>query len=124
MPRIDAPLATQMADTARPRQTNRDLRLQAEVVRSDALKGRETALPATPPAADDLRAAAARLKQVVEVASGRQLRFDIDDESDAFLVKIKDEANGEVIKQIPSEEVLDLRRRLDELVGMLVDKTV
>ena len=123
MPRIDAPIATQVADIARPRQAHRELRQQAEIARVAQDDGSALDLvAAAPPGADDLQASAERLKQVVEAASGRKLRFDIDDESRSFLVKVKDEQTGEVIKQIPSEAILDLRQRLDALVGMLVDE--
>jgi flagellar protein FlaG len=126
MPRIDAPIATQVADLVRPAQNGRDVQLQAETARAKTARpdpDEDGALSTATPSADDIRAAADQLKQVVEVASGRQLRFDIDDDTRSFLVKVKDQATGDVIKQIPSEEILSLRQRLDELVGMLVDKT-
>ena len=126
MPRIDAPLATQVADLVRPVQNGRDVQLQAETARAKTARpdpDEDGPLSTASPTADDIRAAADQLKQVVEVASGRQLRFDIDDDTRSLLVKVKDQATGDVIKQIPSEEILSLRQRLDELVGMLVDKT-
>jgi flagellar protein FlaG len=55
----------------------------------------------------------------------RNLSFTIDEDSGSTVVKVIDSASDEVIRQMPSEEILALRRRLsemsnDELRGVLV----
>ena len=45
-----------------------------------------------------------------------------DTDSGSFVIEIKD-AEGEVIKQFPPEKVLNLRRKLDDLAGVVVDET-
>jgi len=40
------------------------------------------------------------------------------------VVQIKNKDTNELIKQIPSEELLDIKERMEELTGMLFDKTV
>ena len=42
---------------------------------------------------------------------------------ETFLVKVKDMSTGDVIRQIPSKEILSLNQRINDLVGLLVDKT-
>lgn len=48
-----------------------------------------------------------------------ELRFEVDNESRQVKVKIVDPDTGEVIRQIPSEEILAIRKRMEDLVGVL-----
>ncbi len=48
-------------------------------------------------------------------ARNRDLNFSIDEKSDRSVVKVTDSESGEIIRQIPSEEVLALSERLKEL---------
>jgi flagellar protein FlaG len=47
----------------------------------------------------------------------RELQFKVDNDSGRTVVKVMDVENDEVIRQIPSEEVLALSKRLSELTG-------
>ena len=51
-----------------------------------------------------------------------KLGFVLHKETDDIIIEVKDRESGELIRQIPSEEVMELRNRLDELVGILFDK--
>ena len=53
---------------------------------------------------------------------GTRLTLALHKEPDAVVVEITDRQSGEVIRQFPPEEVLQIRKKLDELVGMLFDK--
>ncbi len=119
MSRIDASIATQVGETSRPRQSALEGRLQTEQAQRSAND------PASPKSvsADELRAVAAQMKQVVEIASGRKLSFRIDDSTDAMVVEVSDAMTNEVIKQIPGEAVLLMRERLEEMVGLMIDRT-
>jgi flagellar protein FlaG len=64
-------------------------------------------------------------------ASNRQLNFSFDESSERPVVKVTDAESGEVIRQIPTEEVLKLSERLRDLqselgntVGILFSKQV
>ncbi|MDR3432233.1 MAG: flagellar protein FlaG [Rouxiella aceris] len=59
-----------------------------------------------------------RVNSVVK-AMGRELDFSVDDETHARVVKVVDTQTHEVIKQIPSEEVLRFAAALDHLQGLL-----
>lgn len=50
-----------------------------------------------------------------------ELRFEVDSDSKEVIVKIVDPANDEVIRQIPSEELVAIRKRMKDLVGVLYD---
>ncbi len=52
------------------------------------------------------------------------IRFQIDDQSSEVVVKVVDKDSGEVIKQIPPEELVRMRERFDEIAGHLVEEVV
>ncbi len=120
MSRIDANISTQVADVVRPRQFADDSAQQLK--QSQQIASQQAEQGARPVPSDDLRAAAGQLKQVIEIASGRKLSFEIDDATEAIYVTIRDMTTGDVIKQIPSKEVLALHKRMNEMIGMLIDK--
>ncbi|MBI5643160.1 MAG: flagellar protein FlaG [Deltaproteobacteria bacterium] len=67
-------------------------------------------------------------KELEEIASDVQiqlkrlnteLRFELDKSSDEMVVKIIDPETDQVIRQIPSEELLAIRARMKDLIGVL-----
>ena len=50
------------------------------------------------------------------------LRFEVDKDTDKVIVKVVDRATGEVIRQIPNEEVVRIARLMSEGSGLLVDQ--
>ena len=48
------------------------------------------------------------------------LQFEIDKDTDKVVVKVVDRENGEVIRQIPSEEVLRVAKVMGKAPGLLV----
>lgn len=52
---------------------------------------------------------------------GNRLNFSLREDPNAVVVQVTDRESGELVKQFPPEEVLDLRKKLDELVGLLFD---
>jgi flagellar protein FlaG len=73
------------------------------------------------------RADPTSLKAIVEQAraavsiSTANLQFSIDEESGETVVKVVDTETDEVIRQIPSEEMLALARNLQRMEGLLFD---
>ncbi|MEW9797591.1 flagellar protein FlaG [Alteromonas sp. CYL-A6] len=64
-------------------------------------------------------------------AQNRNLAFTIDEDTNRSVVTVKDGESGDVIRQIPSEEVLKLAERIQELqqdignrVGVLINNKV
>jgi flagellar protein FlaG len=45
----------------------------------------------------------------------------VDHDSGNMVVRIRDSATGEVVKQIPPQELLDVRRSVEQIVGILID---
>jgi flagellar protein FlaG len=50
------------------------------------------------------------------------LKFSVDDKSDSIVVQVVEIGTGKLIRQIPSEEVLRLRQRISDLLGMIYDR--
>lgn len=118
MQRIDTGVSAQIPDFTRPRQTAQDLVSQAiEAHKSEQKDDSLSAQELTP---EQLQGTLAQIQKVVQAATGRALSFEVDEEKKGMIVTVKD-SEGDVIRQIPSEEVLALRRRLDDLVGVFLD---
>ena len=72
--------------------------------------------------ADDIDGTLAQIQKVVEAATGRALSFEVDEEEKDLIVTVKAD-DGEVIRQIPSKEIVELRKRLEDLVGVFMDES-
>lgn len=57
---------------------------------------------------------------VAQVA--HNLQFSIDEDSGRTIVRVIDTSTKEVIRQIPSEELLDISRAIDKLQGVLLHR--
>lgn len=53
---------------------------------------------------------------------GTNLQFAMDKVAEDIVVKVTDKESGELIRQIPSEDVVKLRKKLEELTGLLFDE--
>ncbi|MBS1229386.1 MAG: flagellar protein FlaG protein [Proteobacteria bacterium] len=75
---------------------------------------------AKPPASE------AQLQSAVNAANDfikpitNAVEFSLDEESDRMVVKVMDNATKEVIRQIPSEEMLAIAQALDKIQGLLI----
>lgn len=70
-----------------------------------------------------VRAAARQIDSYLK-SVGREVEFRVDDETGMTVVTVRETATGEVIRQIPNEEVLQLARRFESGSGTLLDLTV
>lgn len=78
----------------------------------------------------DLDIAVEEIQSFLQVQN-RNLAFSIDDDTKRSVVTVKDSSSGDVIRQIPSDEVLRLAERIKDLqqdigssVGVLLNKEV
>lgn len=49
------------------------------------------------------------------------VQFETDDRTNGLIVKIVDRENSEVIRQVPAEELLELKAALDDLRGNIIN---
>jgi len=75
------------------------------------------------PGRTELEDAITKVQKAVEPVA-RALQFSIDDATGKAIVKVVDSNTDEVIRQIPSEELLSIARALDKLQGLLVKQEV
>lgn len=62
--------------------------------------------------------------RIDEVASApHKVSIRTDEVSQQYIIQIQD-PDGEVVKQFPSEKVLNLHRKLDDLSGMVIDEMI
>lgn len=70
---------------------------------------------------EDLREAVDKLNKTA-VIFDRSLRFQIHEKTNRTMVSVVDIASDKVIRQFPSEEVLDLVGKMEDYLGMIFDK--
>jgi flagellar protein FlaG len=80
--------------------------------------------------AQQIETAVSQLSEFVQT-NNRKLNFSVDEGSNKQVVRVTDAESGQIIRQIPSEEVLKLSERLQDLqtqlgttVGLLFNKQV
>lgn len=47
------------------------------------------------------------------------LNFSVDEESDQLIVKVVDSETDEVIRQFPTEQAIELSKKLEEVIGLI-----
>ncbi|MDR7856881.1 flagellar protein FlaG [Tissierella sp.] len=58
------------------------------------------------------------------VVYDRRFEFSIHEKTKEIMVKVIDTTNGEVIRELPPEKVLDMVAAIWEVVGIIVDKKI
>jgi len=71
----------------------------------------------------ELEEAVERLNKMME-SGKRGLAFSVDNKVNVTVVTVKDNNTGEVVRQIPSEAVLRVAHRIEDLKGILYSKDV
>lgn len=76
--------------------------------------------PQQQPSQEQLKKAVESMKELIEARAPNSLSFSFDDATGKTVVRISDAQTGEMIRQIPSEELLEIARSLDKMQGMLL----
>ncbi|WP_137938079.1 flagellar protein FlaG [Chitinivorax sp. B] len=72
-----------------------------------------------PTSVEELKKAADKLNKVVNVYAS-ELKFTVDEDTGFDVVRVIDTQSKEVIRQIPSEEMLKIAESIEHLQGLLV----
>ena len=59
-------------------------------------------------------------KEVTPIAEN--IKFGFNDDIDGLMVNVVDAKTGEVIRQFPTEDAIEIMKKMKELIGMLFDK--
>jgi flagellar protein FlaG len=68
------------------------------------------------------------LRKVIEAADRAakslqsSVQFSVDSQSGRAIIRVVDTGTGQLIRQIPSEEVIAIRRALDRIAGLLIQR--
>ncbi|MEW6593990.1 MAG: flagellar protein FlaG [Thermodesulfobacteriota bacterium] len=71
--------------------------------------------------AEEAARAVKEMQERLDAIGNTRLNFSLHNDPDAVVVQITDRKSGELLRQFPAEEALALRKKLDELVGLLFD---
>jgi flagellar protein FlaG len=74
------------------------------------------------PSAQEVQRATEAINEALE-RSDQSLRFSVDHDTGITVVKVVDSNTDEVIRQIPSDEVIAISRSIDRLQGILLKHT-
>ena len=103
-----------VAQTSPPAPVGREINTQRPQNAPDALKQTEKAEETSEP----LNEVVFELNNLVRDLH-RELQFSVDDKSGDTVIKVVDSKTDEVVREIPSEEVVRLRQRLEEAAGVI-----
>jgi flagellar protein FlaG len=70
----------------------------------------------------DVKQAIADVQQNLDIISNLKLQFSVHGASGKIMVTVRDEASGEVVREIPQKETLDLAAKLDAMIGLIFDQ--
>ena len=93
-------------------------RTAAPVAAESADVTAERAEEVTPP---QVEAAVSKINDVLQSRS-ISLQFEIDKDTDKVIVKVVDQTNGVVIRQIPTEEVVHIAKVMGKAPGLLMSQ--
>ena len=64
------------------------------------------------------------LEREIELIHNVKLQFSVHQSTGRTMVKVVNRDNEQTIREVPSEKILNLAAKLDEMIGILFDKTV
>ena len=111
------PVTTAGKNLAPPAQA----RLPAEVPTPQ--EGMKEAKTHEPPDLIRTKEVVADIQKNLNMIHNVDLQFTVHEASGEIMVTVLEESTGEVIREIPPSEMLDLAAKLGEMVGLLFDQT-
>ena len=105
--------------------STRETRAEVKAASETKLKSVDPTLSAQAmqsPDRAELEAATKSVRDFVEPINSN-LEFNVDHDTGEMVVKVIDRASGEVIRQMPSEEMLAVAKALDSIKGLFIKQT-
>ncbi len=84
----------------------------------------QAAPPPEQPSQQQVQKAVDEMRKSLSESGSSNLQFAIDDESGETIVRVTELKTGELIRQIPSKEMVELAKSLDRMQGMLLRQQV
>ena len=123
-----APASPGQAAPAQIRPPSPDIMLKRPEIKADAAP--KVVAPKPIEIKFDQAQATKNLKEAVSLLNkqmadtGRGLGFSYDESKASAVIKVSDINTGEVVRQIPSEDVLRIAHKIDDLKGILYNRAV
>ena len=76
------------------------------------------------PSREEVRQAVEEMRKSLTDRSSSNLQFSVDNDTGQTIVRVTDVQTGELIRQIPSEELVELAKSLDRMQGNLLRQQV
>jgi len=95
----------------------------AQTSRSKSKEAPQRTLQEESRSADEIQQDIAEINDQLK-SMNRSIRFSVDERSKDIVVTVVDKNTGEVVMQLPPEEILRLRERLNKMSGLLVEKQI
>lgn len=70
---------------------------------------------------EQVKADTIELQKMTEVVDGRKLQFNVNKELGSVVVKILDSNTNQVLKEIPSQDIQNLKLRIRKAIGTIFD---
>ena len=87
--------------------------------RAPELPAQAAQAPAAPPGVEPIRQAARQINDFLKSAKA-DVEFSVDSESNHVVVRVVDSQTRQVIRQIPSEDMIALSKSMEQMTGMLI----
>lgn len=112
----------QSVSASLPPQSNPEASVVSRAANAFVAPTQDKAAPAQPVSPEQLKAAVNSVREYIQPFNNN-LEFSINDDTRQIVVKVVDSATQEVIRQIPSEEMLAIAKALDSIKGLLFKQT-
>jgi flagellar protein FlaG len=90
---------------------------------ASAAAAAQSATAAMPPArSDEVRKAASQVNEALKGTASSDLQFSVEGDNKEVVVRVVDSQTKEVIRQIPSEQMVAISKAMDNLSGLLVQQ--
>ncbi len=72
----------------------------------------------------DISGVVAALNDLVHQVSSTKITFDVDEATGQSVVRVSDKETGEIIRQLPPEELLILAAKMEQLSGLIFSEEI
>lgn len=72
----------------------------------------------------EIKADSQELQKMSEMVAGNKLQFNVNKELGSVVVTVVDSATNQVVKQIPSEDMLNLKLRIRKAIGNVFNEVI
>lgn len=104
---------------------NRNTQSEKEAsVKAANLGGSKKAAPVKTQPSADVSGVVADINKIVYQVATTKISFDIDEETGQSIIRVLNRETGDIIRQLPTEELLNLISKMEQLRGLIFDREI